>query len=102
MTKTQILEKYPHPKYPRLTVQHRTVSRFFQAVMFLDRRYRQTSTKTPHLPTAFKLTEDWYRRELKASNDLARQHPIAQITSVPTMGELYRSYRSDLPKHQQD
>jgi hypothetical protein len=47
-----------------------------------------------HLPTAFKLAEDWYKREIRASVSFGRQHPIEPLTTDPTIAELYRSYVS--------
>ena len=54
--KTQVLERHAHPKHPRLSVQLRTNTKFFQAVIWLDGTYKQHSLKTTHLPTAFRLT----------------------------------------------
>jgi hypothetical protein len=98
---TTVIDRHPHPKYPRLTIQLRSNSKFYQAVTYLDRKLRQVSVKTTHLPTAFKLAEDWYKREARASVAFGRQHPIQQLTSDPTMAELYRSYAAELRKHQQ-
>jgi hypothetical protein len=98
---TTVLDRHPHPKHTRLTVQLRSNSKFYQAVTYLDRKLRQVSLKTTHLPTAFKLAEDWYKREARASVAFGRQHPIKQLTTDPTIAELCRSYASELPKHQQ-
>jgi hypothetical protein len=67
--KTKVLEQYPHPKYPRLIIDRRTNSRFYQARTFLDGKLKQKSTKSDHLPTAFKLGEDWYKREAILDHD---------------------------------
>jgi integrase len=98
---TKVIERHAHPKYSRLTVQLRSDSKFYQAVTYLDGKLRQTSTKTPQLPAAFKLAEDWYKRELRASVAFGRQHPIAQLTADPTVGEVFKSYLHDLPKAKQ-
>jgi hypothetical protein len=97
----QILEKYPHPKHPRLTIQRRTTSRFYQSLTFLDGQLKQHSLKTTHLPTAFKLAEDWYTRELRASVSFGLQHPIARLTTDPTMAELFASYCTALEPRKQ-
>jgi integrase len=102
MSKTEVVERHPHPKFKRLSVQLRTDSRFYQAVSYLDGKLRQSSTKTTHLPTALKLAEDWYRRELRASVALGNQHPLDRITSNPTIAEVFKSYRRDLTPEQQD
>src|SRR2546421_262561 len=98
---TTVSERHPHPKYPRLTVQRRSNSKFYQAVTYLDGKMRQVSTKTTHLPTAFKLAEDWYKRQVRASVAFGRQHPVEQLTTDPTMAELYGSYKAELEKPQQ-
>ncbi len=87
-----MLERYPHPQHERLRVERRSDSRYYQAVTRVDNKLRQKSLKTTHLPTAFKLSEDWYKRELRASVEFGRQHPVAQLTSDPTVGEVFRSY----------
>lgn len=97
MPKVKVIERYPHPKYPRLQVQLRSNSRFLQAWTRLDNKQRQVSLKTSHLPTALKLAEDWYRRELRASVSFGLQHPIERLTADPTIAELFASYRGTLP-----
>jgi hypothetical protein len=99
--KTQVLERYPHPKLPRLTIQLRSDSRFYQAVTFLDDKLKQHSLKTTNLPTAFKLAEDWHKREVRASVSFGLQHPIAKLTSDPTMAELFATYCAELDKPKQ-
>src|ERR1700680_1695782 len=92
MPKTSVVARYPHPKFPRLSVQQRSNSRFYQAVTFIDGKLRQWSTKTPDLPLALKLSEDWYRREVRASAPFGNAHPIAKLTRAPTIAELFASY----------
>ncbi len=98
--KTRVLERYPHPQFKRLTVQLRNNSRFFQAATFIDKQL-QKSLKTTHLPTAFKLAADWYKRELRASAARDRQHPYQRLTADPTMGELFREFVSGLSESRQ-
>jgi hypothetical protein len=97
-----ILDRHPHPKYPRLTLQRRSNSKYYQAVVFLDGKMRQKSTHTVALSTAFKLGEEWYKREIRASVRFGKQHPIAQLTSDPTMMELFRGYEAELAARQID
>src|SRR5262245_63148245 len=97
-----VLERYPHPKYPRLTLQQRSSSRFYQAVTFIDGKLRQTSTRSDHLPTAFKLGEDWYRKLVKASLASAREHPLDVLAADALVADVYRSYLSTLSKPRQE
>jgi integrase len=92
MPKTSVVARYPHPKFPRLSVQLRSNSRFYQAVTFIDGKLAQWSTKTPDLPLALKLSEDWYRRQVRASATFGNAHPITRLTNDPTMAELFASY----------
>lgn len=101
MPKVQILESHAHPKFPRLYVQLRSNSRFYQALTYLDNKQRQKSLKQSHLPTAFKFAEDWYRRECRASVSFGMQHPIAELTKDATMAELFATYRASLPEKKQ-
>jgi integrase len=96
VAKTKILEQHPHPKFPRLVLDLRNNSRFYQARTFLDGKLVQKSTKTTQLPTAFKLAEDWYRRLLRASVSFGMAHPIDKLTSDPTVAEVFSSYRAQL------
>jgi integrase len=96
-----VLERYPHPRFVRLVLQQRSDSRFFQAVTYLDGALHQWSTRSVHLPTAFKLAEDWYRKLVKASLDQSNQHPIDQLVMEPIVADVYRGYLSTLPKPKQ-
>lgn len=93
-----VLERYPHPKYSRLVLQQRSDSRFFQAVTYIDQRLRQWSTRSDHLPTAFKLAEDWYKKLVKASLAEARQHPVDKLSTEPLIADVYRAYLLTLTK----
>jgi len=99
MPKTQVSvvkERHLHPKFPRLRLELRSDSKFFQAVTRLDNKLRQKTTGTDNLVTAYRVAEDWYRREVKASQLAARQHPVDVITKDPTMAELFASYKLTL------
>ena len=97
-----VLERYPHPKYPRLVLQQRSDSRFFQAVTYIDQRLRQWSTRSEHLPTAFKLAEDWDKKLVKSSLAEARQHPIDKLSAEPLIADVYRAYLATLTKPRRD
>jgi hypothetical protein len=47
------------------------------------------------------LAEDWYTRELRASVSFGLQHPIARLTTDPTMAELFASYCTALEPRKQ-
>lgn len=96
MSKTRVIEKHLHPKFPRLVVDLRTNSRYYQSRTFLDGRLIQKSTGTTALATAFKLAEEWYRRLLRSSVSYGLQHPVARATSDPTLAEVYATYRAEL------
>jgi integrase len=98
----QIQESHPHPKYPRLQIQLRRKSRFYQGLTFLDGRKVQKSLKTDQLATAFKLGEDWYKKLLRASVSEGRRHPLDKLTTVPTVAEVFANYRLTLPPHRRE
>lgn len=94
-----LLEAHPHPKYPRLQVQLRRRSKFYQALTFIDGRKVQKSLKTDRLSTALKLGEEWYKTLLRTSVSEGRRHPIDKLTTDPTIGDLFAAYRVTLPTH---
>lgn len=96
MSKSAVLERYPHPKFPRLVIQLRSDSSLYQGVTFLDGRQCQKSLKTKHLPTAFKLAEDWYQMLLRASAQAARAHPLDKASQNPTVADVFAAYRLTL------
>jgi hypothetical protein len=98
--RNRITETYKHPKYPRLTLDRRETSQYYNARIYLDGKLRQKSTRSNHLPTAFKLAEDWYKRECRASEQQGRQHPIARLTVEPVVREVYESYLATLTADQ--
>jgi hypothetical protein len=55
---TKILEQHKHPKFPRLTLQLRSTSAFYQALAFVDGRKHQKSMRTEELTTALKLAQE--------------------------------------------
>src|SRR5204862_593883 len=97
-----ITEQHEHPKYPRLSIQLRAKSRFYQGLTFLEGRKVQKSLKTDSLPTAFKLGEDWYKKLLRASVSEGRQHPLDRLTTDPTVAEVFANYRLTLAPHRRD
>jgi integrase len=95
-----VTERHRHPQFPRLRIELRSSSRYYQAVTQIDGRLRQSSLKVTQLETALRLAEDWYRRELRASVEFGQQHPYARLTADPTMAELFASYRQSMPTEQ--
>jgi hypothetical protein len=89
----KLLEQHTHPSHPRLYLQLRSDSKWLQAVFKLDGRKRQHSTRTAHLPTAYRLAEDWYTRELRVlRGDEKRREPL----SIPLMEELFLGWVTEL------
>ena len=97
--KHKIVETHEHPKYPRLTLQLRNISRFYQARTFLDGRLLYHSTKTDRLTTALKLGGERYVSLVREHEAYARQHPVKTLN--PTMAEAFVSYRSNLETTEQ-
>jgi integrase len=97
-----LLESHTHPKYPRLKLQLRIRSQFYQGLVFLDGRKYLKSLKTTSLTTALKLGEEWYRQLLKDSDDQAKRHPIDRLSHTPTMGELAAAYKKTLAPSKRD
>jgi len=93
-----LVEQIEHPKYPRLKLQIRARSKFYQALTFQDGKKVQHSLKTTNLDTVLKLSESWYKKLLRASAAESRQHPIDRLATDPTIGELFASFRSTLQK----
>jgi len=100
--RVRVIERHPHPKYPRLSIQRRSDSRFYQAITYLDGKLRQASTRVTHLPSALKIAEDWYRKQLRASVSEGRQHPLNRLGVDPTLAELVASYKATVPKSKRD
>lgn len=97
-----VLERHPHPKYPRLSIQLRSDSKFYQTVTYIDGKLRQASTKAANLPTAIKIGEVWYRKLLRASANEARRHPLDKLGTDPTVGEVFSRYLATLPQSKKD
>lgn len=95
-----IQERHIHPKFPRLQIQLRKGSRFYQAWTTLDGRKPMKSLKTAQLSTALKLAEEWYRVLLRSSVSIGRQHPIEKLTTDPTIAELWSQYSARLRGNQ--
>src|SRR4051794_31206053 len=91
-------ETHKHPKYPRLSLDLRADSRFYQARTYLDGKVRLKTTQTHVLTTAFKVAEEWYRGELRSSVQFGKQHPAKRMTTDPTVAEVYSAYLTDLEK----
>lgn len=81
-----------HPKFPRLKLERRANSRFYQQRTFLDGKVVQKSTKTADLNTAFKLAEVWYRDLLRASVSEKKRHSIDRLVA-PTVSDVFKAYK---------
>jgi hypothetical protein len=86
--KHKVTEQHVHPKYPRLVIDLRSKSRFYQARTFLDGRLLQHSTKTPELTTAMRLAAEWYLSLLREQP----QHP--RIAPDSSFAELFPGYKA--------
>jgi integrase len=96
-----LIETSTHPKYPRLSLDLRTDSPFYQARIYLDGKQRQWSTKAKTLAGAQKVSEEWYRKQLRESDLKQREHPLEEVTQDTLITELYQSYASTLNERQQ-
>jgi integrase len=97
-----LLESHLHPKYPRLHLQLRSNSRYWQGLTSIDGKKVLKSLKTTDLKTALKLGEDFYKKVLRASVHDARQHPLDRLAVDPTVSEVFKAYRSTLPKSKRE
>lgn len=82
LSKTVVVERHTHPKYPQLRIELRSDSSKYQAVTRLDNRLRQWTTGTDNLPTAIRLAEDRYRREL-----------LERLPHIPKSGKIVANPR---------
>jgi len=96
MAKVRVLERHRSEKYPRLYIERRNNSRFYQLSTFLDGRRIQRSLKTEQLSKATKLADDEYKRLLRGSVSAGRKHPIDRAGIDPTIGELFLSFKTEL------
>jgi hypothetical protein len=87
------IEKHTHPVHKRLYIILRSDSKWFQARASVGKRRQQASLNTQHLPTAFRLAEDWYRRALRvAAGEESRKDPL----DIPIMEELFERWKLEL------
>lgn len=93
--KHRVLEQHVHPKYPRLVIDLRSKSKFYQARTFLDGRLLQHSTRTPQLTTALRLAAEWYQSLRRGQ----KQHP--RITADSSFADLFPSYKAARAKKAQ-
>lgn len=90
MSKTVAFNE-PHPKYPRLKIQLRSKSKFYQAWTFHDGRPQQHSTKTTSLQSAFKIGGEWYLKILRSKRPA---HP--RVATDASCAEIYAAYKNKL------
>jgi hypothetical protein len=82
MATRTLLETHKHPDYPRLLIDLRADSRFYQARVYLDGKQQQWSTKTDQLKTAFKLAEDDYKKRLRSSVPVVGEGESLALISI--------------------
>ena len=87
-----LLEKHKHPTIPRLTLDRRADSPFYQARAFIDGRQRATSTKTDDIRTAFRVAESWYKQQTRPS----AERKIDRLGLDPIMADVYAAYIATL------
>lgn len=93
---TQTVEQHVHPSYNRLVVLRRNTSRFYHCRTYLNRALIQHSLKTDELTLALKLAEEWYKRQLRASLQQQKAHPISSVTRSTLISELFVAYVKSL------
>src|SRR5436190_12908382 len=87
-----LLETHTHPTIPRLTLDRRADSPFYQARAFIDGRQRTSSTKTSDIRTAFRVAESWYKQQLLPT----RARSIDRLGLDPIMSDVYQAYLNTL------
>jgi integrase len=87
-----LLESHKHPTIPRLTLDRRADSPFYQARAFIDGKQRGTSTKTDDIRTAFRVAESWYKQQSRPSAERA----IDRLGLDPIMADTYAAYIAGL------
>jgi hypothetical protein len=90
-------ERHPHPAHPQLYVFRRPRSRFYYAETCVDSRKDRRSLKTDRLGTALKLAGEWFRDLQRATAAQDKDRRIDRLSSDPTIGELFASWRASLP-----
>jgi len=88
----RVLETHRHPKIPKLRLERRSSSRYWQARVYADGRIHQKSTEHPELRSALRIAESWYRDLLGSTRALS---PLAGAQD--TMGQLFQQYKATLP-----
>jgi hypothetical protein len=90
-------ERHEHPDHPELYVFQRPRSRFYYAETCVDGRKDRRSLKTDRLSTALKLASEWFRALQRATAAQDKDRRIDRLSSEPTLGELFASWRASLP-----
>ncbi len=86
-----LLESHKHPQIPRLTLDRRADSPFYQARAFVDGKQRGTSTKTDDIRTAFRIAESWYRQQMRTKPTV-----LDKLGLDPVIGDVQRAYLDTL------
>jgi integrase len=88
---TKILEQHVHPKFPRLTIDRRSNSPFYQARAFIKGRLMQRSMRTRSIAEAMQLAAQWYLSAESADNATVKR--VSAMPKGMTMGDLFIEFR---------
>lgn len=86
------MPEHKHPTFPRLVILKRPISRFYHCRTYLSGRLVQHSLKTDELTLAFTLAEEWYKRQLRASLQQQKKHPVKDVNRGTLISELFAVY----------
>ena len=86
-----LLDSHVHPTIPRLRLDRRNDSPFYQARTFINGRQFAHFTKTADIRAAFRVAESWYKQHLRAKPD-----PLDTLGLDPTVGDVQRAYLDTL------
>lgn len=94
----RVTEKHRSAKYPKLHLELRSSSRYWQGRCFMDGRLHQKSTEHTELRSAMKIAEGWYQDLAKAC---AATPAHVRAGRDDTMQELYTRYKAMLATEEQ-
>jgi hypothetical protein len=89
-------DRHEHPDHSELYVFRRPRSRFYYGETCVDGRKERRSLKTDRLATALKLASEWFRDLQRATAAQDKDRRIDRLSSDPTIGELFASWRASL------
>jgi hypothetical protein len=100
-TPTATHERHPHPTYPKLYVFKQARSRFYNVEMCIQGRKTRKSLKTDRLATAFALAAEEWKAHQRTALAEDKKRKFDRLSSNPTIGELFVSWRASLPPSQE-